>query len=77
MFIFRYICIRLPSDKSLPTVKTSPIAVRVPLHDKDPPAADHEPAAGLLGDRRRKSGAGQGGRAASRDTACSQIGSSK
>jgi hypothetical protein len=43
----------------------SPIALRVPLHDADS-VPDHEAADGLLGDRGREYGAGQGERAADR-----------
>jgi hypothetical protein len=42
---------------------TSPIALRVALHDADP-VADHEPSAGLLRDRHRERAVGQFERAA-------------
>src|SRR5215469_3955110 len=45
--------------------RLSPIALRVPLH-RAGPAPDHESAGGLLGDRSRECGVGQGERAADR-----------
>jgi hypothetical protein len=41
----------------------SQITLQIPLHHADP-RADHEPAAGLLGDRSCERGAGEGERAA-------------
>jgi len=46
-----------------PRTPALPSTFRVPLHYADA-VADHEPAAGLLRDRSRERGAGQGERAA-------------